>query len=149
MRLYLDTSVLSALFDDRSPERKRLTEDFFGIVGRHEPYVSELTLAEIELTPDENLRSRMQARCADLPVLSGKERQAADLAQEYVRHGAVPSTYVEDALHLATAVVHGMDAVLSWNFRHIVRRKTRNVVDLVNVERNLRKIEIMTPAELL
>ena len=42
-----------------------------------------------------------------------------------------------------------MDAVLSWNFRHIVRRKTRNVVDLVNVERNLRKVEIMTPAELL
>jgi len=86
MRLYLDTSVLSALFDDRSPERKRLTEDFFGIVGHHEPYVSELTLAEIELTPDENLRSRMQARCADLPVLSGKERPPAEDAQ-YSRPG--------------------------------------------------------------
>ena len=74
------------LFLAGAPCRFRLSEDFFGIVGHHEPYVSELTLAEIELTPDENLRSRMQARCADLPVLSGKERPPAEDAQ-YSRPG--------------------------------------------------------------
>ncbi len=29
MKIYLDTSVISALFDDRNPERKLLTEEFF------------------------------------------------------------------------------------------------------------------------
>ena len=106
-------------------------------LSEHEAYVSELALAEIELTPDEGLRLQMLQRCADLAVLSGKERDAAVLAQQFVRHGAVPPGYVEDARHLSTAVIHGMDAVLSWNFRHMVRRKTRNVVDLVNAERNL------------
>lgn len=118
-------------------------------MGLHEPFVSELTLAEIDLTPDEPLRLRMQQRCHDLAVLTGRERDAAELARDYVIHGAVPRHYPEDAMHIATAVVHSMDALLSWNFRHIVRRKTRNAVDLVNSQRNPRSIEIMTPAELL
>ncbi len=29
MKVYLDTSVISALFDDKNPERKSLTESFF------------------------------------------------------------------------------------------------------------------------
>ncbi len=29
MKIYLDTSVLSVLFDGRNPERKELTKDFF------------------------------------------------------------------------------------------------------------------------
>ena len=29
LKVYLDTSVISALFDDRNPERKSLTESFF------------------------------------------------------------------------------------------------------------------------
>ena len=149
MRLYLDTSVLSALFDDRSPERRRLTEEFFSLGGGHELFISELTLAEMELTPDETLRSRMQEKARSLSVLSGRERQALELARAYVGHGAFSQAYLADGLHIATAVLHGVDAILSWNFRHIVRRKTRNVVDLVSAERGLRSIEIMTPAELL
>jgi predicted nucleic acid-binding protein len=28
-RVYLDTSVISALFDERAPERQRMTENFW------------------------------------------------------------------------------------------------------------------------
>jgi len=42
-----------------------------------------------------------------------------------------------------------MDCLLSWNFKHIVRRKTRDIVRMVNSLNNLKSIEIMTPAELL
>ena len=51
MRIYLDTSVLSALFDERNPERKSLTEAFFKEIESFETYISEITIAEIERTP--------------------------------------------------------------------------------------------------
>ncbi|MDR4470372.1 MAG: hypothetical protein MRJ68_19095 [Nitrospira sp.] len=31
----------------------------------------------------------------------------------------IPKTSVEDALHIALAAVHGMEFLLTWNFRHI------------------------------
>lgn len=58
LRVYLDTSVISALFDERNPERKSLTEAFFGGIGNFDTFVSEITVAEIERTPDMELRSK-------------------------------------------------------------------------------------------
>lgn len=71
------------------------------------------------------------------------------LAKEYVRNGAVPESYPEDAYHIAIAVINEMDYLLSWNFKHIVRRKTKDIVRMVNTLNRFRQIEIMTPAELL
>lgn len=48
IKLYLDTSVISALFDERNPERKSLTESFFKETGDYAVFVSEITIAEIE-----------------------------------------------------------------------------------------------------
>ncbi len=31
--IYLDTSVISALFDDRTQERKKMTEEFWRVAG--------------------------------------------------------------------------------------------------------------------
>jgi len=42
-----------------------------------------------------------------------------------------------------------MDYILSWNFKHIVRQKTRAIVKMVNTLKNYRNVEIITPAELL
>jgi hypothetical protein len=77
------------------------------------------------------------------------DQEVEDLANEYVRNRAVPETYPEDAIHIAVASVNGIDFLLSWNFRHIVRRRTRDVVDMVNTMHGMRHISISTPAELL
>ncbi|WXG39483.1 MAG: hypothetical protein WED07_01390 [Candidatus Freyarchaeum deiterrae] len=71
------------------------------------------------------------------------------LAEQYIRYGAIPESYQEDAYHIAVAVINEMDFLLSWNFKHIVRIKTRDIVRMVNTLNNLRQIVIITPAELL
>ena len=43
MKIYLDTSVVSALFDERNPERKELTKDFFSKIQGHDKYISDLS----------------------------------------------------------------------------------------------------------
>jgi len=148
MKIYLDTSVISALFDERNPERKALTEEFFSKIAIYTTYISELTIAEIERTPDQSLRDKMRQEIKKLSILEVNEA-AEELAAEYIKYGAVPGSYFEDAYHISVAVLNEMDYLLSWNFRHIVREKTRDIVRMVNTLRNLKHVEIITPGELL
>ena len=148
MKVYLDTSVISALFDERNLERKILTEAFFEEIGNFATHISEITAAEIERTPDLKLRSKMKEIISQFPMLFLTD-EAVLLAKEYIRYGAVPEGYPEDAYHIAIAVIGEIDFLLSWNFKHIVRRKTRDIVRMVNSLNRLREVEIMTPAELL
>lgn len=148
MKTYLDTSTISALFDDRNPERKLLTEEFFAKIGIYNIYISELTVAEIERTPDLELRSKMKKTIKGFLILELNE-SVEELAKEYTKHGAVPISYLEDAYHIAVAVLNEMDYLISWNFRHIVRKRTKDIIRMVNTLRNLKQVEIITPGELL
>ena len=110
--------------------------------------ISQITVTEIERTPDGELRGKMKEAVAGSSVLSLTD-EVESIASEYIRQGAVPAGYREDAYHIAIAVVNGMGCLLSWNFRHIVGRKTREIVRMVNTLNNLAHMEIATPAEFL
>lgn len=136
--IYLDTSVISAMFDNRNPERKSLTEAFWGRVDDFEAYVSEITVAEIERTQDLKLRDNMRNAISQFQALSLTD-DVEWLAKEYIDNDAVPGGYPEDAYHIAITVINGMDYLLSWNFKHIVRRKTRDIVRMVNTLNSLHR----------
>lgn len=148
IKLYLDTSVISALFDDRNPERQNLTRSFFNAIRNFRIFISVVTLAEVERTPDIELRGKMEDTLMGHNVLSLTD-DVKLLAKKYIHHGAVPKHHEEDAYHIAIAVINDMDYLLSWNFKHLVREKTREVVNMVNTTNNFKKIEIITPAEIL
>jgi predicted nucleic acid-binding protein len=148
LKVYLDTSVISALFDKKNPERRSLTESFFSGLKDFEPHISELTVAEIEKTTDYDLRNKMIEVVSLFSIVS-VSNEVERLTEKYINSGAVSREYREDAYHIAIATINEMDYLLSWNFKHIVRRKTRDIVRMVNSINNLKSIEIMTPAELL
>ncbi len=132
MTLYLDTSVLSALFDIRNRERAEITREFFAARVSDRLIVSELTLAEIRATPSEDLRRAIQEvadRFETVGVATGVDR----LASRYIEAGAVAESYPADAYHIAIAVVCEANMVAGWNIRHSVRRKMRDVVNMVNI----------------
>lgn len=63
--LYLDTSVISALFDERTPERQKLTKMFFDdVVPHYSAKISDVTLSELNQVPDAK-------RKADLMSIAG------------------------------------------------------------------------------
>ena len=148
MRIYLDTSVFSAFFDDRNPERQVLTMDFFSNLDRYDAYISDLTKIEIDKTPDIELRAKMQEKIVGIKTLQSNN-EVQKLTEDYVKYEAVSEKYITDAFHIAVAVIHSLDIIVSWNFRHIVRRKTKDIVSMVNTKNNLKHVEIVTPAELL
>ncbi|MGB9630169.1 MAG: type II toxin-antitoxin system VapC family toxin [Thermodesulfobacteriota bacterium] len=148
MKIYFDTSVISALFDSMNPERKSLTEDFFSKIASFDVYISEITIIEVEKTPDEFLRDKMRMVIKTFSVLKITDK-VEELANVYLQYKAVPESYYEDCYHIAIATINEMDYLLSWNFRHIVRKKTKDIVRMVNTLRDLKQVEIITPAELL
>jgi len=147
-RIYLDTSVISALFDDRNPDRRDITSDFFSKIDNFDTFVSHIPVDEINDASNPELRSRMREAIARFTVLP-MTANAEQLARDYVNHNAVPESNLADAYHIAIAVQNGTSFLLSWNFRHIVRVKTRDIVMTVNALKRMPQITILTPGEMI
>ena len=43
-----------------------------------------------------------------------------DLAEEIIRRGILTPKSLDDATHIAAAIVNGCDIIVSWNFKHMV-----------------------------
>lgn len=149
MKVYLDTSVISALFDEKNPQRQILTQRFFKNIATFDTYVSEVVLAEIDDTRDTQLKNRLREVAISFNILSIDEEKSRALAGKYVKNGAIPSDYSEDALHISISTLNGIDYLLSWNFEHIVKVKTRKIVNMLNASLGYTNLEIITPAELM
>jgi len=148
VKVYLDTSVISALFDSWNSQRQHLTQLFFENVDIFEVYTSEVVLAEIDNTRDPNLRAMLRDKAISFEILP-LDDESKSLAEVYLKHKAIPADYSEDALHISMAVVNRIDYLLSWNFEHIVKIKTRKIVNMVNITLGYPDLEIVTPAELI
>ncbi len=71
LRLYLDTSVFSAFYDERAPERQRLTRQFWDGLREYEVLCSYLVLEELGRVGDSTLREKLielTQECQVLPV---------------------------------------------------------------------------------
>ena len=80
--------------------------------------------------------------------LSTEDNEIKTLSEEYIARGVIPVKYIEDALHVAVATVNSLDILISWNFEHIVKLKTKREVNVINVLLGYDEIEIIEPAML-
>ena len=58
-RVYLDTSIPSAYWDDHDPSRKARTREFWPQLPSWEVFVSAMTIAEVERHPDATRRAEI------------------------------------------------------------------------------------------
>ncbi len=147
LKLYLDTSVVSARFDSRVPHRQQETVRFWAGLGVHDPCVSEHVLSELSAVRDSQLRATMLDAVRGFAVLP-TNILAEQLVAAYLRAGAFSPPLTPDARHVALAVVSGVPILVSWNFRHLVNRRRRIQVNLVNAQQGYNQIEILSPSEL-
>ena len=147
LKVYLDTSVFSAYFDDRSPMRQNQTKKFWGQLKKYERHASDLVLEELNAVTDEDLRNNMIELTNDFQVLKVND-QCITLAEKYIERGIFPERYRDDAIHLAIASFNGIEILVSWNFEHLVKRKTRLEANLANSLNGYRSIDIIAPPEL-
>ena len=146
IHLYADTSVFSAYYDERAPDRKALTEEFWRGIGAFECSTSELAVTELEQTKDAALRQKMQALLAGFRIHPLTPEMHA-LAENYLRAGAFTKLLLNDSLHVAAATLTRQDVLISWNFKHLVNRRRRAIVNSVNAVKGLPALDILSPPE--
>ncbi len=118
-------------------------------LGTIEAYISDVVLTEIRKAPKGRDQSLMRiVEGYPFTILDITEGVLA-LAEKYIREGIIPRRYENDALHIAVAVVHGMDSLISWNFRHIVKPETRRKVNAVNRLLGYGEIDLSSPEEVV
>jgi hypothetical protein len=71
------------------------------------------------------------------------------LANEYVAARVIPVSSRGDARHVAIATLAGSDALVSWNFRHLVNLRRKRLVHSVNIRLGYPLIELVSPEEVL
>lgn len=148
LKIYLDTSIPNAYFDDRDPFRKDITREFWKKLNNYEIFVSDLVIKDIEDTRDELRKSNLLSLIDEFDVLPSSEEEIRSLAEEYVIRGVIPIKKIGDAIHIAIASFYYLDVLISWNFEHIVKLKTKREINVINVLIGYNILEIIEPSVL-
>jgi predicted nucleic acid-binding protein len=152
LRLYLDTTIWNFPFVDDSPEHRAETLEFFQKtrLGLFDLFYSDAVEREVIAAPP--LRRRQVENLLEqfAPKRLAFRTEIDELANEYLRRSVLPKRSHFDALHVAYATVYKMDALVSWNFRHLANVNRRKRVMSLNREKGYNfPIELVTPLEVL
>ncbi len=152
-KLYLDTSILGFSLNKHDPERKAEANLLLRQIreARFVGGYSFVTEAEIEAAPP-RLAMRLQRKVAWAALRRVRIRsrsQAHDLAQRYCQAKIIPSEYFDDALHVAVATLWRAEALVSYNFTHLVRLDTMVDINEINRQQELAEIFLCQPSEVI
>ncbi len=73
--------------------------------------------------------------------------ESINLANAFVKDGAIPERYRDDARHIAIGVFHEVDYIVSWNYKHMVNITVRRLINSTNLKMGYNSIEIISPEE--
>jgi hypothetical protein len=109
--------------------------------------ISNVVQEELEQAPAD-LRRRILQDIRDVEFeLAVEDAESRTLFAEYRAVRIVPVRYQNDLRHVAVATLARVDAIVSWNFRHLVNLRTRRAVHGVNVRLGYHLIDIVSPEE--
>ncbi|MGQ0736355.1 MAG: hypothetical protein ACT4QD_22210, partial [Acidobacteriota bacterium] len=144
-RIYVDTSVLGGCFDaEFAPWSNGLIGDFRS--GRLLPVLSDVTAAEVIQAPESVRDLHREMLILAKPILT-MTPEVLDLVAAYDARRILAAKYVADMRHIALATIATVDALVSWNFRHIVRLEKIRLFNTVNVELGYQPLTILSPRE--
>ena len=74
---------------------------------------------------------------------------AYNLAENYINEKVVGETSFDDCVHIATATIHKVDYLISWNFKHIVNVFRIKGYNAVNLKNGYIQLDIRSPKEII
>ena len=146
-RLYLDTSVFGGCFDAHEAwdvDSLRVMGYILG--GKAELLTSEVVEKELAAAP-QKIRALYEGVPGDCKRTVPVTAEAEDLAEAYLNAGVVSRRWEEDCQHVALATIARADAIVSWNFKHIVRMDRIRGFNAVNVAEGYAMMQIVSPKE--
>lgn len=151
LRLYFDTSIFSFAIASDVPKEKEITLKLLEEIEKSkcEVFISEVVIREINRAKAEKAVKLRDVVKKLNPVELVLDNNSQSLAKEYIKQAVIPVKYEDDAFHIAIASVNNLDVIVSWNFTHIVKLKTKREVVGINTLMGYKPIEICSPWEVV
>lgn len=151
--VYIETTIPSLLTawpnrDVVIAGQQQATRDWWKQRRRkYELYVSVLVLDEIRQGDATAAGARLAAteECEVLPF----PPEAQELSRALLASRLIPSKAQTDAAHIATAAVHGLDFLMTWNCRHIANAAIVEKLRAICVAEGYSAPVICTPHEMM
>ena len=146
-RIYIDTSVVGAYFDE---EFEIATRRFFNRLENNEIIFVVSDLLDIELiNAPQRVRELLHNYSSEKFERIELTQEAIKLADTYIEEKVVGKTSIEDCRHIAMATINKVDVLASWNFKHIVNLDRIKGYNSVNLKLGYQMIEIRSPKDLI
>ena len=149
-KVYLETTMFNYYFD-KTKNAQPAAVAFFEAIGsgQFEGYTSVYTYNELEKAPEPQRTNMLNLiEKYRIAVLDASD-EADQLAKKYITNNIIPRKKIMDALHIAVASVNDMDIIMSFNFKHINKLKTKSLVPATNLISGYRGIIIAQPEEVI
>ena len=153
LSVYIESSVVSYCANNISSDLKiaaeqKITQDWWiQIKPQFDVFISDYVLQEISMGRKSESAARLKL-VHDIPVLP-EEKAIYGLAGEYIKRLALPKGGEIDAFHLATAAIHEVDFLISWNCKHIANALKYRKIREINQMLGFFVPVICTPRELM
>ncbi len=151
-RVYIETTIPSYLmaWPSSNPIRaadQLQTREWWDNRSEYELYGSQSLFDECAAGDPTAVAARLEA-IRDVPILVPKPVMA-DLIAALLLEVPLPASAITDAIHIATAVVHRMDILLTWNCRHISNPVFRPRIEEICIRHGFVAPRICSPKDLL
>ncbi|MCZ8226746.1 MAG: PIN domain-containing protein [Microcystis sp. LE19-84.1B] len=145
LRVYIDTSVIAGCLDDEfSLKSNQLMEAI-----KQEKFIllmSDIIVSELINAPQavKDILLSIPQRVIEVVKITPEVLQLRDA---YINEGVVTSKSINDATHVAAATIARADAIISWNFKHIVRLDKMKGYNQINLLNGYGILTIISPLE--
>jgi predicted nucleic acid-binding protein len=144
-RIYVDSSVV---YGAPSKEFSHDSKEFWEAFRRGEFVIiaSDVLDEELERAP-KHIRAGFNVLPKSLIERVESTPESNALAAQYLAENVVGKSSFDDCRHIAFATIANADALVSWNFGHVVER--RDDYNGVNEKLGYPSIKIQTPRQFL
>ena len=151
LKVYLDTSVISHLFQEDVPEKMADTRQLWEMFRKrkYEVYLSTVTLEELKGCSEPKQSQLFDYLGLIDYTLVQIDDNVADIAQQIIEMGILTKKSYDDCQHIGAAIVSECDCIISWNFKHIVNIKTIRGIRAITNLKGHKPLEILNPSVLL
>lgn len=151
LKIYLDTSVISYLYQKDVPEKMQITLKLWELLKKqvYEVYISDIVINEINECDRGKLKILLDyLEQIDYNIIETDEN-TVELAEKFIDFGILKQKSFDDCQHIAAAILAECDLITSWNFKHIVNVKTVQGVKVITTLEGYKDLMIYSPQVLV
>jgi hypothetical protein len=152
-KIYLETSFVSYLSSRISRDivtaaHQQITWEWWDLRRQnYDLFISQLTVDEASKGDPDTAKKRNEM-IFELPILELNEAVLI-LAQDFIAKKVIPPLYIDDAFHVSIAAIHGMNYLLTWNYKHSANAEMRDKIEEICYNSGYINPIICTPEELM